>query len=919
MPEPADESNYTLIAPPRPATTTPVDPNSDPRFPASEHPGDLGRLGRYRILKRIGAGGMGAVYLGFDEALQRKIAIKVLSAKQSADPDSLARFMREARTAAAVHSDHVVTTHDVDAVAGVPFIAMEYLQGIPLDRYLVSHPGLAVEQIVRIATEVARGLAAAHEVGLVHRDIKPSNLWLESPQGRVKILDFGLAKEMTPTAADAHDVTRTGDVLGTPAYMSPEQARAQPVDHRTDLFSFGAVLYELCTGRKPFTGATVMAVLMALGTEDPTPVRELNPNVPESLAALVHRLLAKYAVDRPPSANAVLDTLLAISSGTVVLHQTSTQHPVVYVPITVAPQAESVWERMASADDTPEAAATRAESKLKVKPKPLPWLAIGSAVAVLLAVGILLLVMNPRKPKPPPDVAAEPLPRPVVKPPVKPKDDPERKVAEWLTAHEGTLSVQGVGDALLVYPRGTPVLPSPLGAIVRIHLDLGCLFADDDIDQLRALPALKALLVAKSEVTDAGLEKLTRLPAAPTLEELAFITSKISDQGLKQLPRLPKLHSLEIGSPLVTGDGFLALAVHCPNLTRLAVIGVPLDQCRFADLRGFEKLRKLSFHKCAVADEQWPFLAAALTLEDLELTGVPVGDAGLEQIARMKSLTQLRLTTSKATHNGVMKFKAMKPDCVVISDVYKPELDPNRVAAAWAADKGGRVWIAGPQPDAPPEQFPNQAVLVTRVAFDVSKHQLTDADLDRLAPLSHLRAVTTTVTQLTDDGLEKWSKFPMADKYEEIGLIAGNVTDKGLKHVKRFRSLVSFHLTGGQITGDGLAAFTDLPALRRLTFDTAPLNDAGLKYLAGTKLTDLMLLNCPNVGDDGLKTLAAIATLTNLNLYKCGVGDGGLKSLSAAKNLKTLNVSGTKVTAEGVATLRKALPDCAITSDFPKP
>ncbi len=268
-------------------------------------------LGRFRVLQKLGQGGMGAVYLGFDGVLGRKVALKVMLPQYAANPDARERFLREARSAAKIKSDYVVTIHDVGEACGVPFIAMEYLLGFPLDQFLETKGELPLAQVLRVAHETALGLADAHALGLIHRDIKPANLWLEAPKGRVKLLDFGLARADDD---DAH-LTGSGAVMGTPAYMSPEQGRGLKVDHRTDLFSFGVLLYRLATGKMPFTGATTMAVLTSLAVDTPPRPRELNPHLPEALEAVIGRLLAKDPDKRFQTAAEVTDVLREIATG----------------------------------------------------------------------------------------------------------------------------------------------------------------------------------------------------------------------------------------------------------------------------------------------------------------------------------------------------------------------------------------------------------------------------------------------------------------------------------------------------------------------------------------------------------------------------------------------------------------------------
>ncbi len=268
-------------------------------------PDEIGRLGPYRVLKVLGAGGMGVVYKAEDPQLQRLVALKAMLPSLAVSESARQRFLREARAVAAIKHDHIVAIYQVGQDRGVPYLAMEYLDGEPLDERLQRAPPLAPGEVLRIGREAAAGLAAAHQRGLVHRDIKPANLWLEAPGGRVKILDFGLAR----AAADNLQLTQQGAILGTPAYMAPEQGRGETIDARSDLFSLGVVLYRLSTGRQPFQGADVIATLMAVVTHDPTPPARLNPELPGPLSDLVMKLLEKEPARRPGSAREVAEAL----------------------------------------------------------------------------------------------------------------------------------------------------------------------------------------------------------------------------------------------------------------------------------------------------------------------------------------------------------------------------------------------------------------------------------------------------------------------------------------------------------------------------------------------------------------------------------------------------------------------------------
>src|SRR5262245_32398704 len=270
----------------------------------SDEPGSIGRLGHYEVQEVVGRGGMGVVLKAFDERLHRVVAIKVMAPQLATSATARKRFVREARAQAAVTHDHVVTIHAVEDAGPLPYIVMQFVAGQSLQDRLDRSGPLPLAEILRIGMQTAAGLAAAHAQGLVHRDIKPSNILLENGVERVKLTDFGLAR-----AADDASLTQSGTVAGTPAFMSSEQAEGRPVDHRSDLFSLGSVLYAMCTGRPPFRASTSMAVLKRVCEETPTPIRETNPEVPDWLAAVVEKLHAKNPWERYQSAAEVTEVL----------------------------------------------------------------------------------------------------------------------------------------------------------------------------------------------------------------------------------------------------------------------------------------------------------------------------------------------------------------------------------------------------------------------------------------------------------------------------------------------------------------------------------------------------------------------------------------------------------------------------------
>jgi eukaryotic-like serine/threonine-protein kinase len=265
-------------------------------------------LGPYEILSLLGAGGMGEVYLARDTRLQRTVAIKILPAHLSSNPDLHARFVQEAKSISSLQHPNICVVHDIGSQGGLDYMVMEYVSGQTLDR-ITPKGGLPVNVATRYALQVADALARAHSAGIIHRDLKPANIMVDD-SGLVKVLDFGLAKLAAAESADndagatltgAGTATTPGMIVGTLAYMSPEQAEGKPVDARSDIFSFGAVFYEMLTGKKAFDAESSAALLAAVMRDDPQPLSELKRDVPAELRSLVAHCLKKKPADRFPS------------------------------------------------------------------------------------------------------------------------------------------------------------------------------------------------------------------------------------------------------------------------------------------------------------------------------------------------------------------------------------------------------------------------------------------------------------------------------------------------------------------------------------------------------------------------------------------------------------------------------------------
>ncbi len=285
-------------------------PQLEPSDPVDAYDFPMEMIGDYRLQQKLGEGGMGVVYAAEDTLLKRLVALKLMKPGAASKQEYRQRFLREAQSAAKVTHDNICPIYQVGEANGIPYIAMPLLQGETLEQHLRRQP-LTLNESLHLLHQAAEGAAAAHAAGLIHRDIKPSNIWLEErPQGgiRVRLLDFGLARcEMTEPA-----MTLSGTILGTPSYMAPEQARGEAVDQRADLFSLGAVAYEMFSGKRAFSGSSALEVLSRILTHDPVSLASENRNVPEPLSNLVRQLLRKNVSERIPSAQVLASQIVQI-------------------------------------------------------------------------------------------------------------------------------------------------------------------------------------------------------------------------------------------------------------------------------------------------------------------------------------------------------------------------------------------------------------------------------------------------------------------------------------------------------------------------------------------------------------------------------------------------------------------------------
>ena len=718
-----------------------------PLLAAPVLPDEIGRLGPYRVLARIGVGGMGLVFRAEDPNLRRLVALKVMLPQFTADSMARARFLREARAAAAVEHDHIVPIFQVGEDRGVPYLAMPLLKGESLAARLKATGPLPLFHAVRIAREVAEGLEAAHAVGLIHRDVKPSNIWLEGDLRRVRILDFGLAQVVGPAKTESSRLLDQ-DVVGTPAYMSPEQAGNEAIDGRSDLFSLGVVLYQMVSGRLPFKSGTAVVTLTSIATDPPLPPVELNPDLPPDLNTLILRLLAKRAEDRPATAAEVARRLADLE-----------------VELTALPLPS-----MADLPGDPFAELNHPETERRPKPRPagptgvrrwtrLGWIAaigfLGALVGVRL--GAFLLVPAPlgivyidseettalvvvKHPdgsvvreatadrkialKPgdyvielaeskgglrlsPSSVTVQKNVRTTVRivrevtGPVDP--DWDRRVAdEFLKRREFKLRVQYSDKSEADLTGNVHGVPNGRFFVIGVTASPSGVFSADDARLVGNLTKLTTLDITGKRIGNKGLQHLTSLK---TLTFLRLGENEITDEGVKHLKNLTNLTHLWLDQNAITNVGLAELS----GLSRLSALG--LTETRITDtglshVGRFTDLQYLTLNRVkGITNEGLDHLVGLKKVTLLWLEDTAVTDAGLDRLARSQSAMGVFLNRTGVTDKGV---------------------------TALPAD-------------------------TKLMGFDLSGTAVTDVSLNHLAGLKQIRAVLVHGTKVTANGVKKFA------------------------------------------------------------------------------------------------------------------------------------------------------------------
>jgi serine/threonine protein kinase/Leucine-rich repeat (LRR) protein len=644
-------------------------------------------FGRYKLLDLIGLGGMGAVYKAVQPSIGRIVALKVMNKQVLKQPKAIARFLREIRTAAAVDDPHIVRAIDADRDGDTYFLVMEYVTGRNLKLWLAQEHSLPVGWSCECIRQAALGLQHAFELGMVHRDIKPSNLLVTQGETDgiplVKILDLGLSRFVSETR-DEGELTRSGQVLGTPDYIAPEQARnTKTADIRADIFSLGCALFELLTGRLPFPGENIMEKLMARASHDAPPVRMYRPEVPAELDAVVARMLARNPQFRYGTPAEVARALAPFSIGTAGAVAAPAMPAHSQADVSTQPSGDpALLSTKASHEPTlsgfpvdlthpaPKRAPRPVWETAEFWKQPRVRIAAGivAGIVVLAVIGSLI----PRRKGAAASTAGkteqhhkkhkhettETIDEPTE--PAAVESDPERATALWILQQGGTVmtvavpahgaskpkpSKTDVANAQRHESAKTEELPKGPLHIVEAKLPGELNLDHADFERIAELPDLQSLDISGTRFAGVDLAVLQKLDS---LTRLDLRGTQTTDEAIRYVRSLPNLQSLQLGATQISG-ATLDLLRSMKSLSDLGLEGTRVSDGDLKHVAGMRQLTGLNLADTRVRGPGLFHLRRMKGLTSLDLGGLPMQNNAISHLKELTNLRYLRLSGSRVT------------------------------------------------------------------------------------------------------------------------------------------------------------------------------------------------------------------------------------------------------------------------------
>lgn len=915
-------------------------------------PGELGRLNGYRILRILGSGGMGLVLEGEDIRLKRRVALKVMKQAVARKEQNRQRFVFEAEAAARVEHDHIVPIFQVGEENGVPFIAMPFLKGEPLDARL-KRGRMETPEIIHIGRQIAEGLAAAHAHGLIHRDIKPGNIWLEDAGSRhqqyqsyrVRILDFGLAR----LSGDSTNLTQSGTIIGTPAYMAPEQARGRrDLDSRVDLWSLGCILYEMSTGQRPFPGSDTLAIFSALALDTPADPESLNPGIPGDLSQLIMKLLEKDPAKRIGSADEVAATLRSMQpEGTTV----------VVVNTLVSAEASvfaGLVDSAAAVKPTPRA--RKLEAKTQPRSPVKKWIVAASLLLLLMGGGLAAYQII-------------------------------------FQTKDGTLVVEVDDDADIRFAKGELKIFDSAGKLAytlkpseknkllppgsyRVEV-VGADGLKIDTEKFEIVRDGKATVrvysappmqVAKTQKVDVPSPPITDQERQAALKLYPYATLRVSSGTFDRW--------IYPGDPL-PAEPFKVRAIRCKKnlpLDILKEIGQfknlewinadsPNDEF-LASLGDLPKLAWLELGESTVTDKGIQHIQKYTALKEVAIKSAALTDASCDTFAKLKNLQYFDVNNdieSGLTEKGLNSLHEALPRCRIIGWKYdiQPtpplsaaealELDPNqkidfeRKGAEALLPYGGlRLKLIGSDKEIyiPPEgSLPTESFDVRDIyLLEIPRGYVETTLFPILREFKHVKCIGGP---LTEDQCEQLATLPCAMELEKLDFRESfNLTPKSLKTLtrlpklqlvrcvfsewgdevalglKELRALVALEIVfypASKITVKGISAISKLPLTYLKLRGVRPEQERDWGRAIG-RMANLESLDVLSPGDEFFAEFGKCPKLVELKMLVQKLTDAGLQNLSQLTSLKTLIfVHGRgALTEEGIQKLHEQLPKCKI-------
>ncbi len=901
----------------------------------STRPDSLGRLGHYEVLELLGRGGFGIVLRAFDESLHRVVAVKVLSPEMAATSPARKRFLREARASAPIRHENVVQVYAIEETP-LPYIVMEFIPGRTLQDYIDGTGPLGSPDVVRIGVQIARGLAVAHELGLVHRDIKPANILLEGGiELRVKITDFGLAR-----AVDDASLTASGTVAGTPMYMAPEQARGEKLDHRADLFSLGSVLYTMCTGHPPFRANGALAVLKRVCDETPRPIPELIPETPRWLCDIVSKLLAKNPAERFQTAQEVAELLTR-----------SEMAP----PL---PESKAEPERKAIHGAKPR---SRSGRKLVL-----------AACVLLLAVATALGLHFATKGDKPVDSIAKKddeqkkdgTPLPVVVPsdpignPPPAKDAFPGKLVFYNVFDDPKLSLSTTGDGpprtvirdgkhTTTIPDGKgirrtyltipqePVDSSPAGAFaMRVRAEAGTFWLNfrqrEQPDRawwllLNLDPDGRWQLTSRESRTVKGKREF--FPALGTLADSGRAVPELAGHWVNIAGRWSETeYELFLNGKRVAGgpvaDPVGAVATVRPAGLQLGIrrdrdgpAALDLDYVAVWDLNDPD--RKPA--ELALLQGEWDVPAE-------EFKGAPLKEELIRQMGKALTFANDRMTMHRTMGDG----RRLKTEGTI-------RLDPSVSPKSWDftgtdyfgepvqfrglyevnGDSLRMVYNARKSAEGIPVRPTDFRTASETQTVILHAKRRVDADRKAAEYVLSIGGIAHVRLGEQDQEIKAAADLPKEPfTLTRITIRYSKVTDAELAPFAACKNLMALNLGHTKVGDAGVAHFKDCKQLREITLADTKVGDAGLGHFKDCKDLKFLGLGQTMVSDEGLAHLQDCKNLLNVHLTATNVTDAGVRTfVKDRKALVHLDLRGTKVTKAGVEEFTAALPKCKIEWD----